>query len=368
VNVRWRAPGRVNLIGEHTDYNDGFALPFAIDASCVAEVAKGPAQSGFRLRSAQQQAAFTLPYDALVNLPDEPVPGWVRYVLGPAWALQSGGHDVPPLDVLVDSSVPVGAGLSSSAAVVCSVTAALDDLLQVGLDADGLLAVSRQAENHVVGAPTGGLDQLASLRCTAGHVLFCDMRDLTTEQVPMDLAPLGLTVLVVDTATGHSHADGEYAARRTGCEAAAAQLGVPALRDVSLYDLEPALGKLDSDELRRYTRHVVTENDRVVRVAELLRAGKVLEIGPLLSLSHASMRDDYRITTPALDLAADVREWCGALGARMTGGGVGGCVIALVDEQLVDEAVEAVSTSFEREGFGPPDHFTVRPAQGVTSV
>ncbi len=367
MRVRWRAPGRVNLVGEHTDYNNGFALPFAIDDACVAEVGEADGPS-FQVRSVQQGTPVTVALEELPQLPQSKVPGWVRYVLGPAWALQQRGVDVPPLDILVDSAVPVGAGLSSSAALVCSVTAAVDDLLEAGLGPTGLLEVSRAAENLVAGAPTGGLDQLASLRCTADHVLLCDFGDLGTEQLPMRLEPLGLTVLVVDSRAGHSHADGEYAARRRACEGAAGQLGVDSLRDVPLPELGVALDKLDGEELRRYTRHVVTENDRVQQVARLLRAGRVAEIGPLLSQSQASMRDDYRITTPELDLAATSLEEAGALGARMTGGGFGGCVIALIEAERVDEAAGHVRAAFADRGFREPGHFVVRPAQGVTKL
>jgi len=357
----------VNFVGEHTDYNDGFALPFAIDAGCVAEVQLSPT-ADFEVTSAQEASPYTITAGMLARLPQDSVPAWVRYVLGPVWALRGRDVDVPAVRVAVDSDVPVGAGLSSSAAVVCSVSAALDDLLGTGLGPDGLLALSRSVENDVVGAPTGGMDQLASLRCQAGHVLLCDMRDLTTEQIPMPLSEEGLTVLVVDTGVGHSHSDGEYAQRRQGCAAAAKQLGVGALREVVLGDLQSALAELESEELRRYTRHVVTENDRVLRTVSLLRAGRVREVGPLLTASHASMRDDYRVTTPELDLAAATLERSGALGARLTGGGFGGCVIALVDQERVSDAVTAVRTAYDAHGYARPHHFTVRPAGGTTRL
>ena len=187
-------------------------------------------------------------------------------------------------------------------------------------------------ENDAVGAPTGGMDQLASLRGEAGHVLFCDMRDLTSQSVPFDPAASGLAVLVVDTRAPHRHADGEYAARRGGCEEAARRLGVPALRDVTEADLDGALAELNDDELRRYVRHVVTEDARVLAAVEVLREGRVEDLGPLLSASHVSMRDDFRITVPEVDTAVDALHESGALGARMTGGGFGGCVIGLVPE------------------------------------
>ncbi|WP_245916782.1 galactokinase [Nocardioides gansuensis] len=363
----WRAPGRVNLIGEHTDYNDGFTLPFAIAASCTATVR--PGGDGLRAGSAQVDGEVAIPLTGLAEAPA--VPDWARYVLGAAWLLRDRGVDVPPLEVTVDSDVPSGAGLSSSAAVVCSVVTALDDALGLGLAPDELLALSRAVENDVVGAPTGGMDQLASLRSREGHVLFCDMRDLAAEPVPFDLGGAGLALLVVDSRAPHAHADGEYAARRRGCEAAAAALGVPALRDVVIDDLDAALARLDgvgAEEQRRYTRHIVTEDARVLQTVELLRAGRVREIGPLLTQSHVSMRDDFRITVPEVDTAVEVLLAGGALGARMTGGGFGGCVIGLLEAEAVESAAAQVEEAFAEAGFTPPVAFTVTPGPGAHRV
>ena len=356
MTARWQAPGRVNLIGEHTDYNDGFVLPFALDAACVATVERR-ADARVVVRSAQQG-------DGPVVVQDRPIPGWARYVAGPVLALRARGIDVGGVDVGVDSTVPVGSGLSSSAAVVCSVTAALDDLFDLRLGPDELLAVARSAENDVVGAPTGGMDQLASLRCVVGHALFCDMRSLATEAVPLPLAANGLTILVVDTRAEHRHADGEYGRRRDGCEQAAAALGVAALRDVPLAGLDDALRRLSSEELRRYVRHIVTENDRVLQAVALLRAGTIGALGPVLTASHASMRDDYRITIPELDLAVDTLLEHGALGARMTGGGFGGCVIGLLPVGRAADAAAGVEAAFGRHGYRRPSWFTVEHAAG----
>ena len=360
----WRAPGRVNLIGEHTDYNDGFTLPFAIAASCTATVR--PGGDGLRAGSAQVDGEVAVPLTGLAE--SHEVPDWARYVLGAAWLLHDRGVDVPPLAVTVDSDVPSGAGLSSSAAVVCSVVTALDDALDLGLAPDELLALTRAVENDVVGAPTGGMDQLASLRSREGHVLFCDMRDLSAEPVPFDLAGEGLALLVIDSRAPHAHADGEYAARRRGCEAAAAALGVPALRDVDLDDLDAALSKLSDEEQQRYTRHIVTEDARVLQTVELLRAGRVREIGPLLTQSHVSMRDDFRITVPEVDTAVEVLLAGGALGARMTGGGFGGCVIGLLEAEAVESAAAQVEEAFAEAGFTPPVAFTVTPGPGAHRV
>ena len=368
MTARWRAPGRVNLIGEHTDYNGGLALPFAIEHGCTAEVGLAGPRDEHVASSAQETDDVRLTRAGLAELPGSGGPVWARYVLGPLWVLGERGYDLPPLEVHVDSDVPAGSGLSSSAAVVCSVTRAVDDLLGLGLSPDDLLAVARAAENDVVGAPTGGLDQMASLRCRAGEVLLCDFATMTTEPVPADLAGAGLTVLVVDTRVSHSHADGAYAARRRGSEAAAEALGVPHLGMLLLEDLDPALDRLDDDEQVRYVRHVVTEDDRVRRTAGLLRAGRPADVGPLLTDSHTSLRDDFRVTVPELDLAVDTLVDAGALGARMTGGGFGGSVIALLEEDRVEDAAASAAEAFARAGHRPPAWFTTRPSAGARRV
>ena len=360
MSVSWRAPGRVNLIGEHTDYNDGFALPFAIAQGCTATVSPR-ADGHVVVTSAQQPEPVAI---AVADLAPG-AGGWAGYALGVVWALHESGDapDLPGLTIDLDSDVPVGSGLSSSAALVCSVATAVIDLLSLGLDSDELLAITRRAENDFVGAPTGGMDQLAALRSVADHALFCDMRTLTTEPVRFDLE--GLTVLVIDTKAEHRHASGEYRRRRAGCEEAARRLGVRALRDIGVDDLDAALARLDEDELRRFVRHVVTEDERVLRTVALLRAGDTAATGPLLTASQVSMRDDFRITIPELDVAADTLVEAGALGARMTGGGFGGCVIGLIATDLVGAAVAAVEDAYGRAGFGPPAAFEARPGAGA---
>jgi galactokinase len=358
VPVRWRAPGRVNLIGEHTDYNDGFVLPFAIEQGTTATV-DTRTDGRVAVSSTQRPEPVEVAVDTL-----RPRTGnWADYALGVLWALRRRGVDLPGFTISIDSDVPVGSGLSSSAALVCSVATAVDALLGLELSADDLLAVTRSAENDFVGAPTGGMDQLASLRSEAGHALFCDMRTLATEQVPFDLGDL--TLLVIDTRAEHRHADGEYRRRREGCERAARRLGVPALRDIDAAGLESALARLDDDELRRFTRHIVTENERVLQTVAALRAGELAELGPLLTASHVSMRDDFRITGPELDCAVDALLGVGALGARMTGGGFGGCVIGLVETRTADTALAAVQTAFADRAFGSPQAFAAVPSGGA---
>jgi galactokinase len=342
----------VNLIGEHTDYNAGFALPFAIDQGCAAVIDR-VAGDHVVAESVQQPEPVSVSLTALAKTP----PGWARYVFGVVWALQQRGIDVPGLHIAVDSDVPGGAGLSSSAALICAVATAVNDVLSLELGVDELLAVTRSTENDFVGAPTGGLDQLASLKCREGHALLCDMRSLDVRHVPFQLDDAGLALLVIDTHAHHKHATGEYGARRAGCEEAARQLGVPALRDVPIEELDAALGRLSDDTLRRYTRHIVTENDRVLRTAAVLERGDIPSIGPLLTASHASLRDDFRVTIDELDVAVQAALDAGAYGARMTGGGFGGSVIALIDAVRFADVSGAVTGAFEERRFTAPGIF-----------
>ncbi|MFF5174299.1 galactokinase [Micromonospora sp. NPDC000089] len=362
---RWAAPGRANLIGEHTDYNDGFVLPFALPLRTVAAAA-GQDGERWTVRSELADDPVSFAADELA----EPgrVTGWAAYVAGVVWALREAGHAVPGARIAIASDVPVGSGLSSSAAIEAAVLAALVDLGGLDLPPEQRPRLAQRAENAYVGAPTGIMDQSAVIRCRAGHALFLDCRDESIEQIPFDLDAAGLAVLVVDSRAPHRHADGEYAARRASCERGAAALGVPALRDVEVADLDEALGRLDDDETRRRVRHVVTEDQRVLDTVALLRAGRVREIGPLLTASHASMRDDFEITVPEIDLAVDAALAAGALGARMTGGGFGGCVLALVEADRADEVSAAVTAAYADRGFTAPATIPVLPAAGTTRL
>jgi len=361
----WWAPGRVNLIGEHTDYNDGFVLPLALEygVAAAARVAEEPV---LRVRSVQQGETVELPLDAIAP---GAVDGWSAYVAGVGWALREAGHDVPGLDVVVDGDVPAGAGLSSSAALECVVAVAWNDLAGTALSLDDLAGVARRAENDVVGAPTGGMDQMASLHGRAGNLVFLDMRSLEVEHVPFDPPSAGLALLVVDTHAPHAHVDGEYAERRRSCTRAAELLGVPALRDVPLDGLDEALGQLTGDDgelLQRRVRHIVTEDARVLEVVDMLRSGDdPRRIGPVLTASHASMRDDFEITVPEVDTAVAAALDAGAYGARMTGGGFGGCVLALVDTDAVDAVAGAIEAAYAAEGYRAPSAFVVTASDGA---
>jgi galactokinase len=357
----WAAPGRVNLIGEHTDYNDGYVMPFAL-AQHVTVAASKRNDDAWRVTSLNNEATETFCRNDLTPA----MSGWQAYVAGVVWALAEAGHHVGGADLVLTSDVPVGAGLSSSAALECAVLAALADLYALDIEPLERAKLARRCENAFVGAPTGLMDQAASTLCTADRALFFDCRSFDTEHVSLDLGSAGLELLVLDTRTAHALVDSEYAARRESCEAAARLLGVPALRDVT--ELDAALARLDDEQMRRRVRHVVTENERVLQAAAVLRAGRIADLAPLLDQSHVSMRDDFEITVPTVDLAVETARENGAIGARMTGGGFGGCIIALVGGGEADRVAEAVAESFARAGFGAPSHFLGVPSPGARRI
>ncbi|MHC0433989.1 galactokinase [Streptomyces sp. O3] len=366
----WAAPGRVNLIGEHTDYNDGFVMPFALPHTTLAAAARRD-DGVLRLHSGSPD----VPGDVVELRLDELAPGradgWADYPAGVAWALRDAGYPAGGAELHLASTVPHGAGLSSSAALEVAVALALNDLYGLGVGRGELAVLCRRAENAYVGAPTGIMDQTASACCTAGHALFLDTRDLAQRQVPFDLAAHGLRLLVVDTRVKHAHSDGEYGKRRTGCEAGAAALGVPALRDVPYAELPAALARLTDPQTRRLVRHVVTENERVSRTIALLSSGAAADlraIGPVLTEGHASLRDDFRISCPELDLVVDTALAAGALGARMTGGGFGGSAIVLAEESAVAALTSAVEKAFAAAGYSVPRVFAAVPCRGAHRV
>jgi len=359
----WAAPGRVNLIGEHTDYNDGYVLPFALPLRTYA-TASTVDSPGWTVSSGQQDGGPV--HFGPEALHPHGVKGWAAYVAGIVWALREAGYPAPGARLVISSEVPVGSGLSSSAALECAVLTALCELGGLDLPIADRPRLAQRAENEYVGVPTGIMDQSAATLCREGHALFLDCRSLETEHIPFDLAGAGLAVLVIDTRAPHRHTDSEYAVRRRTCEEAAATLGIPALRDVP--DLAAALAALPDEVSRKRVRHVVTENQRVLDTVRLLRAGKLAEIGPLLTSSHASMRDDYEITVPEVDTAVTAALAAGAYGARMTGGGFGGCVLALIDAPAAATVTDAVTKAFADKGFTAPVTFPAVPAGGATRV
>ncbi|MFJ4804228.1 galactokinase [Streptomyces murinus] len=359
----WAAPGRVNLIGEHTDYNDGFVMPFALPHQTLAAVSRRD-DGLLRLHSADMAGGVVeLRLDALAPGGD---PAWTAYPAGVVWALREAGHPVTGADIHLSSTVPTGAGLSSSAALEVVIALALCDLYGLDLARWQLARLCQRAENVYVGAPTGIMDQTAAACCGPGHALFLDTRDLSQRQIPFDLAAEGLRLLVVDTQVKHAHSGGEYGKRRAGCEKGAALLGVTALRDIAYADLDAALARLgEEEEIRRLVRHVVTEDERVERTVALLRAGTPRAIGPILTEGHASLRDDFRISCPELDLVVETALAHGALGARMTGGGFGGSAIVLTDTADVPSLTEALETAFAAAQFKAPRVFEAVPSAGA---
>ncbi|HEX4292363.1 MAG TPA: galactokinase [Trebonia sp.] len=364
----WSAPGRVNLIGEHTDYNQGFVLPFAIGAR--TSVAVGRRNDG-RLALASAQFPGKIRMIALAKIGPRAVTGWAAYPAGVAWALGLAGRGpgaAGGVSLYISSVVPTGSGLSSSAALECAVALALRDLHGLEASRAELALACQRAENEVVGAPTGIMDQFASLFGEHGSAVFIDCRTVTGENVPLPLEGAGLEIVLADTREQHAHAAGGYVERRASCDRASRILGVPALRDVGPDDLDQASQVLDPETFRR-VRHVVTEDERVLAAVASLRAGGLASdpavLGALLTASHASMRDDFEITTPALDLAAATAVEAGAAGARMTGGGFGGAVVALVAAERAAEVAEGITAAFARAGFTAPRLSTVAPSDGA---
>jgi galactokinase len=361
----WAAPGRVNLIGEHTDYNAGLALPMGIEQRALVAVRR---RQDSKLRLASRQAG-SVELDLSEAAPGR-VRGWAAYVAGSLWAAAEDGARATGLDLLLDSDVPMGAGLSSSAAVECSTLVAVSELWGHQRSRIELARLAQRAEIEVAGVPCGLMDQLASMEARSGHALAVDFRSLSVEAVPLPLERAGLGLLVIDTRSPHELAEGQYAERRRACERAAHRLGASSLREVSLESLA-TLSRAHPLELRR-ARHVISENARVTACLEILRAAatpgapaRLEALGPILSAGHASLRDDFEVTVPRLDVAAEMAERSGAFGARMVGGGFGGSVIALVRDGELESIAAAVAREYATRGWEAPRHFRALPGNGA---
>jgi len=384
----WVAPGRANLMGEHTDYNDGFVLPFALSQATTAAAAR---RTDGRLLLCSRQEPDGVLEIALDGLAPGTVTGWGAYAAGVAWALRSAGYQVPGACIAIDSDVPAGAGLSSSAALECATALALTELAPSELDGapvsrGELAGIARRAENEFVGVPSGIMDQSASLLSEAGHALLLDCRSLDRAQVPFDPAAAGSRLLLINTRARHQLGDGGYGRRRAECEEAARLLGVSSLRDVT--DVGDT-ARLADPVLRRRARHVVTDDQRVLQVTALLRGSPralsgspgalsgspgdlsgspgdlgstYREIGRLLTQAHASLRDDFEISWPEADAAVEAALAAGGLGARMMGGGFGGCVLALVPEAASGPVRGAVSEAYARQGWTAPEFLDAVPS------
>jgi galactokinase len=351
------APGRVNLIGEHIDYSEGFVLPFAIkDRTLVA--ARKRDDSIVRVASAQRRNKIIT-----VDI-NEVKPGlkgeWERYALGVLWSMgvKSG------VDLLIDGHVPLGAGLSSSAALECSVATAMNHLFDMGFSLEELARLTQKAENQYVGVPCGIMDQSVSLMATNGFALLLDCRDLSTRNIPFDVASHGLELLIIDTQAHHALTDGGYAERRASCESVAAKLGVKSMRELTIEQLDSSRDKLSESEYIR-ARHAVTEMKRVLDCVEALASEDFTQVGQLLNQSHNSLRDDYTVSCPELDTAVEASLAAGALGARMVGGGFGGSAIALIQASKTSQTISAVEKAFADKKFKAPRFFTSLPSQGA---
>ncbi len=357
--VRFSAPGRINLIGEHTDYNLGFALPIALPER--ATVTYLPADTDSIVVSSDRESApARIPLD---TVPGD-VTGWAAYVAGVVWSLRRAGRDVPAGTMSIHGGVEMGSGLASSAALECAVLGAILTATGQSMDRIDQARIAQSAENEYVGAPTGLLDQLAILFAEPRRAQLIDFRDLTVGSVAFDPDARGIALLLINSRATHQHAGGEYAARRASCERAAAAMGAASLRDVQDRGLAALAAVSDPSDARR-ARHVITENQRVLQTVDALHDLDYTAVGRLLTASHESMRDDFEITTDHIDLIADTAVRAGALGARMTGGGFGGCVIALVDDARADAVAGAVREAMRRNGFDDPAIVRTRAGAGA---
>ncbi|MFM1968092.1 MAG: hypothetical protein RL590_949 [Actinomycetota bacterium] len=355
-----QAPGRVNLIGEHIDYSQGFVLPFAIDAVTKSAIRKR-VDDQIRIVSAQHPEEMI--HSSILEMQQRGGTGWSRYILGVVWALEIKNG----LDLYVDGRVPLGAGLSSSAALECSVATALNHLFELGKSSTELAQLTQRAENQYVGVPCGIMDQSVSLMAKSGYALLLDCRDLSTQQIPVDFAGAGLRLLIVDTRAHHALIDGGYAERRASCESVAAKLGVVSMRELEMQQLERDQDKLTSVEFQR-ARHAVSEIARVLKAVESLRAKQFLDFGELLNQSHISLRDDYTVSCPELDLVVDTANANGALGARLVGGGFGGSAIALIKEEDAGKISLAIEKAFADAGYQAPRFFDSLPSDGAKVI
>ena len=354
------APGRVNLIGEHIDYSDGFVLPFAIADRTFCAIGKRTDRL-VRIASAQRKNKI-ISID-LDDIKPATQGTWERYALSVIWALEI----KTGIDVMIDGHVPLGAGLSSSAALECSVATALNDLFSLGFDLESLARLTQKGENEYVGVPCGIMDQSVSLMAKRGSALLLDCRDLSSRNVRFDVASSGLELLIIDTQAHHSLTDGGYAERRASCDSAVAKLSIRSMRELTLERLEASKNLLSSTEYLR-ARHAVTEICRVLIAVKALEKRDFIELGRLLNASHASLRDDYNVSCPELNLGVDSAISAGALGARMVGGGFGGSAIALIRASRTQETIKTIETQFKKNKFKTPRFFSSLPSQGAEII
>jgi galactokinase len=357
--VTSEAPGRVNLIGEHIDYSEGFVLPFAIANRTHAAISRS---SDGLVRISSHQRRNSIFSISISDVKPGSKGDWEKYVLGVIWSLGV----TEGLNILVDGNVPAGAGLSSSAALECAVAVGLNALLGLGLSDKELARATQRAENDYVGMPCGIMDQSVSIMGQAGSALLLDCRDLSTESIPFNVTDAGLELLIIDTQAHHALVDGGYAERRASCESAASKLGVNSMRDLTMEQLLAGKDKLSEVEFIR-ARHAVTEISRVLATVEALKSGEFKEVGALINQSHNSLRDDYAVSCPELDVAVEAARSAGALGSRMVGGGFGGSAIALLRVEDLDTARTAIAEAFTAKEFKKPRFFTSLPSAGASA-
>lgn len=359
AEVLAEAPGRVNLIGEHIDYSEGFVLPFAIADRTYAAIARN---SDGLVRIASQQRKNRIFTIDISDVKPGSAGDWEKYVLGVIWTLDISTG----VDILVDGHVPSGAGLSSSAALECSVAVGLNALFSLGKSLEDLARATQKAENDYVGMPCGIMDQSVSLMGREGSALLLDCRDLSTESVPFDVASQGLELLIIDTQAHHALVDGGYAERRASCESVAAKFAIPSMRNLTMNLLNARKSEITDVEYIR-ARHAVTEIARVKDAVAALKASDFATLGRLINESHISLRDDYTVSCPELDVAVDASLAAGALGSRMVGGGFGGSAIALIKADQIESVKEAIKRAYAEHGFKAPRFFTSLPSAGASA-
>ena len=360
AHVISEAPGRVNLIGEHIDYSEGFVLPFAIADRTHAAIARRT--DGKVLIASNQRKNKIFSID-IKDVKPGSAGDWQKYVLGVIWSLGI----TEGLEILVDGTVPAGAGLSSSAALECSVAVGLNTLFSLNLSLEDLARATQKAETDYVGMPCGIMDQSVSLMGKSGAALLLDCRDLSTESIPFNVGDAALELLIIDTQAHHALVDGGYAERRASCESAAKKLNVISMRHLTMQSLEAGREKLTETEFVR-ARHAVTEIARVLDAVAALKESNFTTLGKLINESHMSLRDDYTVSCPELDVAVQASLDAGALGSRMVGGGFGGSAIALINAKDVTLVQKSVAQAFESRGFKPPRFFTSLPSAGASAA
>jgi len=356
----FRAPGRINLIGEHTDYNDGFVLPAAINKATY--VAATPRADRTVVAESMDAEGYIS-----VDLDDREAPprnDWGKYVQGVALLLEGAGYQLHGADLLIASDIPLGAGLSSSAALEISVAFAVTSIAGHSIDGPELTRLGQESERKYAGVNSGIMDQFASVHGQTGHALFLDCRSLEWSAIPLGDAAF----VVCNTKTKHDLADGEYNKRRSECEEAAAMFGKRSLRDVSVADLEDAPSDMPT-VLKKRAMHVVTENARVLSAVSALKLGDLEELGALIDRSHESLRDDFEVSCLELDtMVAIARRHSGVMGARMMGGGFGGCVISLLRPEAQKEFISNVAVQYLKETGIEPELYDVKVSIGTSEI